>query len=54
MLPLFAMRVLERRNQVTGSGPLFPNSVVQDNYLGRRLTDRRTAEALDIAVGDLA
>jgi len=29
-------------------------SMTQDNYLGRRLTDRRTAEALDIAVGDLA
>ena len=28
-------------------------SMTQDNYLGRRLTDRRTAEALDIAVGDL-
>jgi integrase len=29
-------------------------SMTQDNYLGRRLTDRRTAEALDIAVGSLA
>ena len=26
-------------------------SMTQDNYLGRRLTDRRTAEALDVAVG---
>ena len=29
-------------------------SATQDNYLGRRLTDRRTADALDIAVGDIA
>jgi len=29
-------------------------SMTQDNYLGRGLTDRCTAEALDIAVGDLA
>lgn len=28
-------------------------SVSQDNYLGRRLTDRRTAKALDVAVGQL-
>ena len=28
-------------------------SMTQDNYLGRRLTDRRTAEALDVAVGRL-
>jgi integrase len=28
-------------------------SMTQDNYLGRRLTDRRTAEALDVAVGGL-
>jgi len=28
-------------------------SMTQDNYLGRRLTDRRTADALDVAVGDL-
>ena len=112
-LPLFAMRMLERRIEGGGDGPLFPNSesgwrdpsntsrdlreargseefewvtshvfrktcatildqselsarqiadqlghskvsMTQDNYLGRRLTDRRTAEALDITVGDLA
>ena len=28
-------------------------SMTQDNYLGRRLTDRRTAEALEVAVGRL-
>jgi integrase len=28
-------------------------SMTQDNYFGRRLTDRRTAEALDVAVGGL-
>jgi integrase len=28
-------------------------SMTQDNYLGRRLTGRRTAQALDTAVGDL-
>jgi hypothetical protein len=27
--------------------------MTQDNHLGRRLTDRRTAEALDVAVGGL-
>ncbi|GAA1299828.1 hypothetical protein GCM10009610_07070 [Pseudonocardia xinjiangensis] len=26
-------------------------SITQDNYLGRRLTSRRTAEALQVAVG---
>jgi integrase len=29
-------------------------SMTQDNYLGRRLTDRRTTEVLDIAVGGIA
>ncbi|MDQ2707314.1 MAG: tyrosine-type recombinase/integrase [Actinomycetota bacterium] len=29
-------------------------SMTQDNYLGRRLTSRRTADALDTAVGNLA
>jgi integrase len=28
-------------------------SMTQDNYLGRRLTGRRTAQALDAAIGDL-
>ncbi|MDT7586728.1 MAG: hypothetical protein QOE32_4278, partial [Pseudonocardiales bacterium] len=112
-LPLFAMRMLQRRCQQGRTGPLFPDTVggwrdpsntsrdlreargskefawvtshvfrktcatildesdlsarqiadqlghakvsmTQDNYLGRRLTDRRTADALDIAVGDIA
>jgi integrase len=29
-------------------------SMTQDNYLGRRLTSRRTAEALQVAVGEVA
>jgi len=29
-------------------------SMTQDNYLGRRLTSRRTADALQIAVGRIA
>jgi hypothetical protein len=28
--------------------------MTQDNYLGRRLTSRRTAEALHLAVGETA
>jgi integrase len=111
-LPLFAVRMLERRRVVSGGvGPLFPDSLggwrdpsnlcrelreargsgefawvtthvfrktcatildesdlsarqiadqlghakvsmTQDNYLGRRLTSRRTAQALDAAVGE--
>jgi len=110
-LPVFAMRMLERRRAATGSaGPLFPDSrggwrdpsnlsrelrqargsgefawvtshvfrktcatlldegelsarqiadqlghakvsMTQDNYLGRRLTSRRTADTLDHAIG---
>jgi integrase len=110
-LPLFAMRMLERRQAgTTGDRPLFPDaiggwrdpsnlsrelreargsgefawvtshvfrktcatlldegdlsarqiadqlghakvSMTQDNYLGRRLTSRRTAQALDAAIG---
>jgi integrase len=112
-LPLFAMRMLERRLDAGGgTGPLFPDSIggwrdpsntsrelrqargsgefawvtshvfrktcatlldegeltarqiadqlghakvsmTQDHYLGRRLTSRRTAEALDAAIGDV-
>lgn len=109
-LPLFAIRMLERRIVASGAGPLFPDSVggwrdpsnlsrelreargsgefawvtshvfrktcatlldegelsarqiadqlghakvsmTQDNYLGRRLTSRRTAQTLDAAIG---
>jgi hypothetical protein len=28
--------------------------MTQDNYLGRRLRSRRTAEALQVAVGEVA